>query len=106
MKNRWVLEDKLKTRYTPIVREFISRLEAIDEEYVSDLPIIDFSDTRLNPYTLGILLESLGYKQEDIDQNGWQMDFWITMKKDGFKSLCIDGTGITFKLILSRKTEE
>jgi hypothetical protein len=97
--SRYILTNDVKGIYAPIVQEFIKKLEANEEEN----PKLNLSDTKLNPYTLIELLEELGYSKEDQDENGWQMDFWITMTKQGCKSLCIGGTGITFELNLSER---
>lgn len=101
--SRWQLKKEVKEKFTPIIEEFIHQVETIDP--LSDTPLleIDLSDTELNPYTLETLLEGLGYEKTDHDSNGWQYDFWVTMQKDGCKSLSVNGTGATFELKLSEK---
>ena len=96
--NRYELTNEIREEYLPIVQELIKQIEESDnaEEICKD-----FSDTRLNPYTLEKLLEELGYENNEMDTNGWQMDFWIYFTKDGCKTLCLSGTGITFELKLS-----
>lgn len=103
MINRYTLTDEIKKEFTPIVEDFINKVETADPE--GDLLSMDLSDTKINPYTLAKVLESLGYKETDQDRNGWQLDFWITMKKKGFKDLKITGTGITFELFLKEGEE-
>ncbi|EJW13952.1 hypothetical protein M5X02_30715 [Paenibacillus alvei] len=98
--NRWLLTEEVKQKYTPIIQGFIDKLEAMNPDEQEDLLEINLSDTGLNPYTLQELLESLGYEKTDFDDNGWQMDFWITMEKNGCKSIVIEGTGIIFELKL------
>lgn len=66
----------------------------------SEPSVLELSGTSLNPYTLWKLLEEMGYESEDMDRNGWQLDFWLTLVKPGFKSLVIAGTGITFEFKL------
>lgn len=96
--NRYNLKETTKVRYLPVVKDFIENLEKWDgEDYFEK----DFSDTELNPYTLGMILEELGYERVNQDDNGWQMDFWITYEKEGYKSISLEGTGITFELKLS-----
>jgi len=101
--SRWQLTDEVKEKFTPIVKEFINQVETIDR--LSDTPLltIDLSDTELNPYTLENLIKVLGYENTDHDSNGWQYDFWITMRKDGCKTLSIEGTGAIFELKLTEK---
>ncbi|WCF11432.1 hypothetical protein NDS46_31230 (plasmid) [Paenibacillus thiaminolyticus] len=103
MANRWTLTDEVKEKFMPVIQEFISKLESMKPEESSELLEIDLSDTELNPFTLVILLESIGYEQTNQNDNGWQMDYWITMCKEGFKPLLVKGTGITFELRLSEK---
>lgn len=43
---------------------------------------ISYVGTGLNPCKINSLLEELGYIREDIDENGWQGDFWITYTKE------------------------
>lgn len=94
--SRWQLADEVRNKFTPIVKEFINKVES--EEFPED--ILQLTDTELNPYALWKLLEELGYEEVNTDRNGWQMDFWITFKKEGFKTLTIEGTGITFEFKL------
>ncbi|MNJ90285.1 hypothetical protein D3C87_78800 [compost metagenome] len=101
MINRYTLTDEVKKEFTPIVENFINKVENSDPE--GDLLSMDLSNTKINPYTLTKVLESLGYKETDQDSNGWQFDFWITMEKKGFKNLQVKGTGITFELLLKEK---
>jgi len=95
----WALTDEVKERFTPIIQEFIDKIETMD--YVDEESGLNLSDTELNGYTLWKLLEDLGYEQTELDHNGWQMDFWIRFEKEGFKTLSVDGTGITFELALN-----
>lgn len=103
MTNRWTLKDEVRDKYIPVVQEFISKLESINPEDTKELLEINLSNTELNPFTLVKVLESVGYEQTNQDDNGWQMDFWITMSKSGFKPLYVKGTGIIFELKLSEK---
>lgn len=95
--SRWELTDEIEQEFLPIVKGFIDEVEGSEQDSEYEL---NLTDTELNPYTLWKLLEKLGYEKEDIDSNGWQMDFWITFEKEGHKTLEIDCTGITFELKL------
>ncbi|MFF2532504.1 hypothetical protein ACFVS2_26915 [Brevibacillus sp. NPDC058079] len=99
MTNRWALTDEVKQKFMPVIQEFISKLESM--ENTSELLEIDLSDTELNPYTLQKLLESMGYEETNRGDNGWQLDYWIKMRKSEFKPLLVKGKAITFELILS-----
>lgn len=89
MTNRWTLTKEVRREFTPIIQKFI------DDKSLSSL---DLSDTKLNPYTLGEILEELGYEKTEIDSNGWEMDFSIHYNKEGHTELVLSGTGITFEL--------
>jgi hypothetical protein len=104
--NRYELTDEVKAEIKPQVEQFIKDLEAVDVENSTDYLVKDFSGTRINPYTLGKILEELGYENEDgIDTNGWQMDFWIRYTKNGFRTIQLSGCGITFEVKLSEIDE-
>lgn len=96
--NKWTLTEEVEGKYKPIIQRFIDKVEKSD--YIDDEDFLNLSDTELNPYTLWELLKNLGYEKEEIDSNGWQLDFSIEFKKEGFKNIVIEGTGITFELNL------
>lgn len=98
--NRYKLTNEIKEKYLPIVDKFIDKVEAsddlADEEYT-----IDFSDTELNPYRLIEIMKELGYKEGNLNENGWQWDFSVEFTKENSKSITVWGCGITFELNLS-----
>ena len=109
--NRWKLNDNIKAKFEPQLRAYFQKVENLTVEQVERMENhelgIDFSDKGINPAQLEELLEQFGYEEESTDQNGWEMDFWIRMKrKDGrsFPSTCerlvINGCGMTFELKL------
>lgn len=110
--NRWHLTEEQKTKFVPILREYFDKLENMTEEEAEKVTYpeitLDLSDEGISPYLLKELLEDeFGYEEENYDRNGWQWDFWWTMKrKDGksFPSTCetmmICGCGATFELVL------
>lgn len=105
-KNRWILEEEVKNEYIERIQDYLNKAdEAIKKgikrsNLMSDL---NLSDTKLNPYTLGLLLIDLGYEENEIDYNGWELEFWIDYKKKGHSNLVISGTGMTFELKLSQR---
>jgi hypothetical protein len=105
MANRYILTDEVKEKFLPIVQDLINQVESYNGDNKNS-PEVDLSGTEINPYTLRKLLEDIGYKEsedEDMETNGWQMDFWIYMYKPGYKPLTISGCGITFDLKLHMK---
>lgn len=94
--NRYILTDQVKNRYEGTIKKFIS-----DMEKTEDLEVLVLSDSQLNPYTLGKILENLGYQKDETDTNGWEMDFDISYVKKGSKTLLLRGCGMTFELKLT-----
>ena len=110
MINRWELTSEVKEKYTPIVREFLNKLDNMTIEKIEKADnsefTLDLSDTELRPYTLLELMKTLGYGDEEFEDNGWELDFWIYISNNEAKSqlteeLCIRGCGMTFELNLS-----
>lgn len=93
--SRYDIKEETKVKFLPLVKEFIWDIESDENRN------IDLSDTDLNPYTLMSILEELGYVKEDVDVNGWEMDFTIKMVLEGARDIKIYGCGITFELTLS-----
>ena len=105
--NRWILTEETRTKFKPILQQYLEKVENLTDEQVESMSNeelgIDLSCTDINPSQLVDLLEELGYKETNTDDNAW--DFWIYMKrKDGkvFDSACEDlviaGCGMTFEL--------
>lgn len=94
MSNPYILEEARKEKFTKIVELLIES---------KDLHEINLTNTGINFYTLGEILESLGYKKGEYDSNGWQMDLDITYTKDGCESLVIHGTAIVFEIKLAKE---
>lgn len=99
--SRWDLKDEVRNKYIPMVKSFTEEVEKVDVENSDKLLKKDFSDTELNPYTLGTILESLDYTRDKQDDNGWELDFEITYIKEGYRRIMITGCGMTFELKLS-----
>lgn len=99
--NPYQLTEKVEKKYKSEIIKYISNVEKNGQ-----IDALELTGSELSPYTLGTLLENLGYKKDDIDTNGWEWDFWIKYIKEGSKSLCIFGTGITFELNLSYREED
>lgn len=105
--NRYKLTDEVRKKYLPIIKEHTEKIRNCNLEEMDRYDVsLNLSDTGLNPYTLGKLLEELGYEKVDVDKNGWEMDFWITYEKSGCPPIQVRGTGITFELFLSGCEED
>ncbi|WP_206459394.1 hypothetical protein [Anaerovorax sp. IOR16] len=111
--NRWILTEDIKRKWKPYIKEFIDKMSALTIEDVENMSndefTIELSDTELRPYTLLELMKEFGYDNADFDDNGWELDYWITIEKSdkaipsGCEVLCIHGCGMTFELNLSVK---
>lgn len=100
--NRWKLTDEIKEDFMSLVKDHIVKIEGADLGEVNLYDItLDLSGTEMNPSRLEDLLEILGYKKEDMDENGWQWDFWIKFTKKHCRNLVVRGCGYTFELKLS-----
>lgn len=105
--NRWKLTEEVKDKYKPINNYFLNKIDNMTDEEIenSDDNIfsMELSDTELRPYTLQELMKEFGYGDSEFDDNGWELDFLITMNRSRGKltdNICIDGCGMTFELNL------
>lgn len=107
--NRWIVTDEIREKFKPILKEYFNKVENLAVEQVGRMSNeelgLDLSDKGINPSQLVELLEEFGYEEQDRDDNGWELDFWIYMHRcDGkmFDSTCeklvVAGCGMTFEL--------
>lgn len=108
--NRWNLTDEIREKINPLLIEYFNKVENLTIEQIEKMSNkeleIDLSDLGINPYQLWKLLEEeFNYKNIDIDENGWEQDFWIHMKRtdekhfvSGCENLVISCCGMTFEL--------
>lgn len=108
--SRYKLAETTVDKHIPIILNFIDKLDSYTEADIDNTDNSEFtlelSDTELNPYTLKLLLETIGYREGELGSNGWQLDYWWKMENENARSdltrkLIIWGTGITFELKLS-----
>lgn len=125
--NRWALTDEVKNEWLPKVKAFLEgryhpacQGQCVDcntvcsymetnpfkkDEYRCTYDTYDLSVTSLVPYTLMQLVKELGYTNYELDENGWEQDFWMRFpQKDGddFR-LVIEAQGMTFSLSLIKE---
>ena len=109
--NRWLLTDEIREKIKPILVEYFNKVENATVEQLENMSNeecgIDLSGKGINPYQLENLLEEFGYEVNDRDRNGWELDFWIHMKRtdgktfvSGCENLVIAGCGMTFELMI------
>lgn len=96
----WTLSNEIREKNEPMIKRFIEEVERTNKEME-----INLSDSGLNPMTLIDLLEDYGYSKEDIiDTNGWEVDFWVKMVHETKPTLSIRGTAMIFELYLYYQT--
>ena len=109
--NRWNLTEEIKDKIKPLLTEYFQRIENVTTEQIEQMSNeelgINFSDKGINPHQLVSLLKEFGYEEVDRDDNGWELDFWIHMRRQdektfdsGCEKLVVAGCGMTFELKL------
>lgn len=93
-KNYYLVTNEQREKFLPELKKFINEVEANPKEYKE----IDFTEKGINPFQLWTLLNELGYEDEPLEDNGWQLDFWVHFVKDDCVELVLYGTGITFEV--------
>ena len=107
--NRWTLTDEIRTKFKPILQQYFNKVENLTVKQIENMSNeelgIDLSDMGINPSQLVDLLEEFGYEETNRNDNGWELDFWIYMKRKDekcFDSTCehlvVAGCGMTFEL--------
>ena len=98
---RWDLTDEIRNGIGVKIKDWIDDIETnfhiLQEE--KDEEELDLTDCGINPYQLERFLEELGFEYYDLDKNGWDMDYWIYFRRNGFK-IHICGIGIIHELKL------
>ena len=95
-KGKWQLENHEKEKYLELFKRYLYTLEKKE-----DIDEIDLTNLDINPYQTRLILEELGYAYDTMDENGWEQDCWIYMKKEGYIPLVIYTCGMTYELKLS-----
>lgn len=99
MANRYYATEEQKEKFIPILQDFIDRIEAASEEEVYSIQL-NLTDKGINPAQVWDILNVLGYEDEYLDHNGWELDFWIKFEKEDCRTITMSGTGITFEVLL------
>lgn len=97
--SRQQVNDKLRKKFIPLIKDFIHKVENSSYEDIYDLQL-NLTNKGITPQQLWKLMQELNYIDSDYNTNGWQLDFWLSLKKDGYKTLSMRGRGITFELFL------
>lgn len=56
--------------------------------------VIDLFSAHITAGQAFDFLEELGYKHEEMDTNGWELDYWVVFTKEGSRPIIISGSGI------------
>lgn len=93
--NRWNATQEQKDKFMPMIKEFMEKTKKNPDTK----ECIEFYNQGISPSQLKDILENdLGFEEVDFDANGWQWDFWITMRKDGVDYM-IAGTRMSFEMV-------
>lgn len=101
MINKWELNDYLRNNEIPSIKRWIDFVEVHFDKLAEkqDKTELDLSDFKINPYQLKLALEEMGFEKYDWDDNGWEIDYWIYFRRNGFK-IEIQGTAMIHELKL------
>lgn len=78
---------EIKRRLDEYLRQYHEDPDNLEEELkLDDLDVV--------PYRVWKYLEELGWEQSGCDRNGWEMDFYISFKKEGEPKLQLRGSGM------------
>lgn len=95
MENRWDPTKEQREKFVPMIQDFMKRMEKNPD--VNEC--IDFYNRGISPSQLKDILENdLGFEEVDFNTNGYQWDFWITMRKNGIDYM-IAGSGMAFDMV-------
>ena len=99
--NRWDLTDEIRNGIGVKIKDWLNDIETNFDflQEKKNCAELDLTDCGINPYQLESFLEELGFEDYDSDKNGWEMDYWIYFRRNGFK-IHISGTGIIHELKL------
>lgn len=93
--NRWRPKQEQKNKFIPMIKKFMEKMKENPDATMA----VDFYNQGISPSQLkNILEDELSFEEIDFDRNGYQWDFWITMRKDGVDYM-IAGTGMTFEMV-------
>lgn len=101
----WKTDDAQRLLIKQKIAECIDHIKKEDDGNC-DLTMIGMDFTR-EPFSAmdvkHVLEEELGYQEADWSENGWQHDFWITLKHPDVDKidLMIQGTGVLGTLFLT-----
>lgn len=111
----WRLTDEIRKEYKPIFEEWLNRLESIAEKEADELENhelgLNLTDMKISPWQTRELLLELGFTEgsdgDELQSNGWQMDFWLKLIAPDDRKFCgdaqiliISGCAMTFELKL------
>lgn len=85
-----VLESKIRAKnniYKNKIKELVK--ESIEALISGELKEIKDIDAPFS--TVEKILSAKGYNREDVETNGWQVDFWVEFTKDGEPTISVSG---------------
>ena len=111
-KNRWNLDNDKKEQVKSMIIAHINKIAKYELKTDNDSRwdvSLDLSELPgVGPYHIENILKELGYKNNDYDTNGWQMDYWFHFihQDKKFPPLCLQGTAIIHEMYLHGEDED
>lgn len=95
--SKWHLDEKQTKDLTDMILVAINEVTKVDDDENRYDVGVDFTNiTIANPYVISNILQNqLGYEEEEMDTNGWQLDYWQKFTHDSLPAMQLSGTGIT-----------
>ncbi|UNA02042.1 hypothetical protein PVA8_355 [Vibrio phage PVA8] len=73
-----------QTRIKEVIDTAIEKIEAGSTS--------SYSVQEFTPCDVVNYMQEIGYEAQDLETNGWQVDFWQEFTKDGCKKICFNGS--------------
>lgn len=102
MRGKIKMSDLELKGWSKIILKIIKNFDSIKEYYFQDL-----TKFNLCPANMITILENLGWKNSEMNTNGWQQDTWYYFLHPDYKfQLSLNYTGYTFEMSLSKNKKE
>lgn len=73
-----------ETRIQAVINDAVDKIEAGSTS--------SYSVQEFTPCDVVNYMQELGYEAQDLETNGWQVDFWQDFTKENCKTICFAGS--------------
>lgn len=103
MSGYYTLTKEIEEEWKPKIDAYIKSIENSENPKPLDLTM----QPGLNPSRVrDLLIDSLGYEEDNFESNGWEWDYWFYFHHDTRPALTLRGTGLTSEIYLERYDDE